>query len=127
MKTAVGVGIQGRKSQRPFTPLTRSFQAIICNKHILLILINTHDHCLGALLVFVCLQNSCFTVQQENTVGGGWSTVIPCYWMNNEHEIKKNTTLTQLQLLDVPNLGSRFKWTRGTCNEHVVIDIVHYS
>jgi len=33
----VGVGIQGWKSQRQFTPLTRSFQAIICNKHILLI------------------------------------------------------------------------------------------
>jgi len=33
----VGVGIQGRKSQRQFTPLTRSFQEIICNKHILLI------------------------------------------------------------------------------------------
>jgi len=47
---------------------------LICNKHILLILLNTHVHCLGG-LVFVCPQNSCFTVQQENTVGGGWSTV----------------------------------------------------
>lgn len=110
----MGVGIQGRKSQWQSTPLTRNLQAILYNRY-RCILCYTHDHCLCGLL-YIYLQNSWFAIQQENTVGGGWSTVILCYWMNMKSE---NTThpLTQLPWIDLPNLGSRFKWTRGTCND----------